>query len=238
MEEATQTQEVSQEANEETLSSPARPDWLPEKFQTPENLVQSYSELESKIGARDESVKEDFLKELETEFYNGRPASVGEYNIPESIDEELANDNPMFQWWANEAFENGYSQEEFEAGINQFANFMDSMGPDLDAEREKLGDNAEARLNAVSAWTNKFFTEEELPAVQQLGSTAEGVAVLEKIMALQNGSSLNSLSTEPSTISQTDLDNMMKDPRYWKPGERDQGFIDKVTQGFNKLYGS
>ena len=93
-------------------------------------------------------------------------------------------------------------------------------------------------MDAVSAWTSKTFTEEELPAIQQLGSTAEGVAVLEKIMEMQKGTSFNSEGTQPSTISQEDLDNMMRDPRYWKPGERDQNFVDKVTQGFNKLYGS
>ena len=37
---------------------------------------------------------------------------------------------------------------------------------------------------------------------------------------------------------QDDLDEMMRDPRYWKPGERDQNFVNKVTDGFNKLYGS
>ena len=94
MEEATQTV-----VNDQTDSSTSqeveqtRPEWLPEKFETPESLVQSYGELESKIGQKDETVRDQFLQELEQEFYNGRPASVGDYKIPESIDEELAQDN-------------------------------------------------------------------------------------------------------------------------------------------------
>ena len=39
-------------------------------------------------------------------------ASAGEYELPESIDPELANENELLQWWANEAWENGYNQEE------------------------------------------------------------------------------------------------------------------------------
>ena len=238
MEEATQPQEISQEANEPTPSSQERPEWLPEKFETPENLVQSYGELESKIGQKDESVREQFLQELETEFYNGRPADVGDYKIPESIDPELAQDNEMFNWRANEAYENGYSQEEFEAGIGKFAEFMNSMQPDITAEKVKLGDNADARLEAVTLWTQNNFNEEEFGAIQMLASTAEGVGVLEKIMEMQKSSSLSGHATAPSSISQSDLDDMMRDPRYWKPGERDQNFVNKVTEGFNKLYGS
>ncbi len=232
MEEATQ-------ANEEaTPSSPTRPEWLPEKFENPEAFAKSYSELESKIGQREEDLRTSINQQIQDDFHKNRPASVGEYKIPETINEELANDNPLFKWWADHAYEQGFNQEQFENGINQYAQFFDSMGPDLEAEKVKLGDNAEARIEAVSAWTNKTFTEGELSAVQQLGATAEGIAVLEKIMALQNASSFNSEGTQPASISQEDLDNMMRDPRYWKPGERDQNFVDKVTQGFNKLYGS
>jgi len=234
MEEAT----ITQPSEEATPSSPARPEWLPEKFENPEAFAKSYGELESKIGQREEDLKTSINQQIKDDFHKNRPASVGEYKIPESIDEALANDNQLFKWWADHAYEQGFNQEQFENGINQYAQFFDSMGPDLEAEKGKLGDNAEARLDAVSAFAHKTFTEEELPAVQQLASTAEGVAVLERIMALQSGSSLNNEGTQPATISQEDLDGMMKDPRYWKPGERDQNFIDKVTQGFNKLYGS
>ena len=234
MEEAT----ITQPSEEATNSSPARPEWLPQKFENPEAFAKSYGELESKIGQREEDLRTSINKQIQDDFHKNRPASVGEYKIPESIDESLANDNELFKWWADHAYEQGFNQEQFENGINQYAQFFDSMGPDLEAEKGKLGDNAEARLEAVSAWTHKTFTEEELPAVQQLGSTAEGVAVLEKIMEMQKGTSFNSEGTQPASISQEDLDGMMRDPRYWKPGERDQNFVDKVTQGFNKLYGS
>lgn len=95
---------------------------------------------------------------MEKEAYSSRPATAGDYAIPEIVDEELATDNALFQWWAEHAFENGYSQEEFEDGIKQFNEALEMMQPDLDAEQQALGDNAEARIEAVSLWSQKFST--------------------------------------------------------------------------------
>jgi hypothetical protein len=35
-----------------------------------------------------------------------------------------------------------------------------------------------------------------------------------------------------------DLRSMMKDPRYWRDGERDQAYINKVSNMYEKYYGS
>ena len=64
----------------------SRPEWLPEKFKTPEDLVTSYSNLESKLGTSQEEIKANLLQELETEALSSRPATVGDYQIPETID--------------------------------------------------------------------------------------------------------------------------------------------------------
>jgi hypothetical protein len=60
----------------------------------------------------------------------------------------------LLQWWSNHAFENGYSQEEFEQGIDMYAKAYESMRPpevDMAAEAKKLGDNANQRIEAASA---------------------------------------------------------------------------------------
>ena len=71
----------------------------------------------------------------------------------------MAVDNPLFQWWADHAFENAYSQEEFESGIAQYAEFINSQTPDLQQERANLGDNADARIEAVEQkmWVDLIF---------------------------------------------------------------------------------
>ena len=105
-------------ATEAPVSS--RPEWLPEKFESPEAMAKSYGELESWKGKREEDLRSELISEMEKEAYSSRPATSGDFAIPEIVDEELATDNALFQWWAEHAYENGYSQEEFEDGILQF----------------------------------------------------------------------------------------------------------------------
>ena len=48
--------------------------------------------------------------------------------------------------------------------------------PNIDAERSKLGENADARLDAVNSWASSFFSAEEYEAIANtLGATAEGI---------------------------------------------------------------
>tara|TARA_B100000963_G_C22632055_1_gene675460 strand:+ start:1259 stop:1954 length:696 start_codon:yes stop_codon:yes gene_type:complete len=214
----------------------SRPEWLPEKFKTPEDLVNSYSNLESKLGTSQEEIKANLLQELETEALSSRPATVGDYQIPETVDESLVNDNDLFQWWANHAFENGYSQEEFESGIAKYAQFADSFQPNLEEEKQQLGDNADARIEAVDLWANKFFPEELGDAILLLGQSAKGIQALEFIMDKVGDSSMASNSQPAQSVTVEDLQSMMRDERYWNPAKRDKAFIKQVDDGFSKLY--
>lgn len=212
-----------------------RPEWLPEKFNSPEDLASSYSALESKLGQSEQQIRDALIQEFELEAYSNRPDSVGDYVIPETIDESMAGDNELFQWWANHAFENAYSQEEFEAGIEKYAEFIDAQGPDLDAERSALGENADARIEAVDLWSQQFFPEEYQDAILQIGSTAGGIEALEYMMS-QSGSSVGGQSQPVQQVNHNDLQSMMQDERYWNPAKRDAGYVQKVQEGFSKLY--
>jgi len=222
---------------EAQAEAPTRPEWLPEKFKTPEDLVNSYSSLESKLGTSQEEIKSSLIAELEAEALQNRPASVGDYTIPESLDDGLVNDNDLFQWWANHSFENGYGQDEFEAGIQKYAEFYEAMQPDLDAEKSKLGDNADARIQAVDLWANKFFPEELSDAVLTLGQSASGIQALEFLMEKLNTSQINNNTQPAASLTQDELNSMMQDPRYWNPSKRDQGYVKQVQDGFSKIYG-
>ena len=118
-EEQTETQE------EQTIEVPQeyadeRPEWLPEKFNSPEDLASSYTNLESKIGQKEEEIRNQMMEEIQAEAYSERPAEVGDYVLPDVIDDELAQDNELLNWWADHSFENGFSQGEFEEGIMMF----------------------------------------------------------------------------------------------------------------------
>lgn len=231
MSEATDNVEAPAEAPEATVEvADSRPEWLPEKFNTPEDLVNSYSSLESKLGKGQDELRETIMGEIEAEAFANRPEAAGDYTLPEGMD-ELASD-PNVEWWSNFAWENGFSQDEFNEGLER----MLPAQPDLDAEVAKLGDNANARIEAVSLWSQKNVPEEFAGEIMRLGESADGVRLLEHLMNQMEGSSISGDATAPTALSLDELNTMMRDPRYWDAARRDAGYVKQVDEGFAKLY--
>ena len=173
---------VTQEDVEKVTQTSDRPEWLPEKYNTGEDLAKAYKELESKLGSREEDIRNKLIEEIQSEAFSDRPEKAGDYQLPEMVDEEMAVDNELLQWWSEHSFENGYSQEEFQKGIEMYAQAINGAEPDLEAETAKLGDSAQDRIEAASLWANNFFPEETLPAIERLCETSEGIVALEVIM--------------------------------------------------------
>lgn len=221
----------------QTETAVERPEWLPEKFGTAEDLASAYSSLESKLGQKEEDYRKSFMEEIESEAYANRPASVGDYELPEGIDDELATDNELLQWWANHSFENGFNQEEFSEGINMYMNALNADVPDYDAELSRLGDNATARTEAVSLFANQFFPEEQLGAIERMCETADGVMALETIMNSMRDTAPATGVTPSAQVSEDQLRQMMMDDRYHNPAKRDPNFVKMVEDGFKKIYG-
>jgi len=235
-----ETQEIVTEGGNPMLEPDApveRPEWLPEKFKSAEDLATAYSSLEGKLGQKEEEYRDSFLKEMEEQAYANRPASAGDYELPEGIDQELATDNELLDWWSKTSFENGYSQEEFSEGINMYLNAINADVPDYDEELSRLGDNANARTEAVSLFANQFFPEEQLGAIERMCETADGVMALETIMNAmkQTGPSVD--GTPAGVLNEKALQQMMNDPRYHDPARRDENFVKQVESGFQRLYG-
>lgn len=103
---------------EVTQAQTDRPDWLPEKFNSPEDLGKAYNELSSKLGAKEEDLKASWQEEMQREAYADRPATKGDYLLPESIDPETAVDSPLLDWWSDHSFESGLGQEEFQKALS------------------------------------------------------------------------------------------------------------------------
>ena len=219
----------------ESVAEPTRPSWLNEKFETGEDLQKSYDELASKLGKSREDVKSEVLQELETEAYANRPASAGDYQIPEILDEGEAATNPLLKWWADYSWDNGLSQEEFNEGITKWAEHTGSNQPDLEQVKKDLGDNANARVEATQLFVNKFFPEDLRDAVAELGSSAEGIKALELIQRSMQQAQPNNQATAPAKQTIEDLMAKMRDPRYYDPARRDKAYVQEVTNGFKAL---
>ena len=219
----------------EQTSAPERPEWLPEKFKTPEDLAKSYSELSQKLGTKEEDIRKAIIEEIQSEAFADRPETAGDYQMPDSIDAEEAVDNDLLQWWANHSFENGYSQDEFEQGIQMYAQAVMGNQPDLEAETAKLGDNANARIDAASAWANKFFPDEALPAIERMCESHQGIIALEVMMeAMKDGNFAGEAQSSPQK-TRSELEQMMLDPRFYDNNRRDPNFVKEIEEGFQRL---
>lgn len=214
-----------------------RPEWLPEKYSSPEELAKAYKALESKLGTKEEDLRKSILDELQQEAYGDRPESAGDYQLPESVDPESAVDSELMRWWSEHAFENGYSQEEFQQGIEMYLQAVEGQMPDLEAEAARLGDNASARVEAASMFASKFFPSEVMPAIERMCESAEGIMALEIIMENMKDGSFSGNTSSSSQITEASLQEMMQDDRYHNPARRDPHFIKQVEEGFRKLYG-
>lgn len=237
-------EQVEQTTSEAPVEAPVeqtaqeRPEWLPEKFQTPEDLRKSYDELSSKLGKNEEELRKSIMEEIETDAYSQRPASVGEYVLPEILDEEAAVDNELLDWWSNYSWENGLSQDEFAEGIEKYANAIMETQPDLDAVAKELGDNANERVEAVQLWMNKFFPDAAMQeAVATLGSSAAGIKALEHIIEQTKSGNISPQGNVAGQITKADVEAKMKDPRYWQQGKRDPAFVAEVNNEWKRLYG-
>lgn len=111
------------------------------------------------------------------------------------------------------------------------------QGPDLEAERSKLGDNANQRIDSASMFAMKFFPKETLPAIERLCETAEGIMALEVMMDAMKDGSFAGQGAPSGGFGEAELKEMMRDERYWNPSKRDNDFVKKVDAGFKKIYG-
>jgi len=212
-----------------------RPEWLPEKYATPEDLAKAYGELETKLGKKEDDLRESLTKELEDKRLEGRPETAGDYQLPESMDESQALDSNLLKWWADEAHKNGYSQERFEEGIELYRKALpEPEVQDLDAERAILGESANERIKAASLFAEKEFGEEHGEEIKRLFETAGGVKVMEAMMKKMKSGGIGSDTPPVPELTEAQLTEMMGDERYWK--DKDPAFIQKVTDGFSKLY--
>jgi len=236
--EAPTTETTEQPTVEATTTEVARPEWLPEKFTDPAEMAKAYGELEGKLGKGQEELRNTMLQEMEEEAFAERPDTVGDYVLPDTLDEAEAVDNELLNWWSNYSWENGLSQDEFAEGIAKYAEAVQGTQPDLEAVSKELGDNATARVEAVQLWMNKFFPDPAMQeAVAELGSSSAGIKALEYVIEQTKSTSPNPTAQVAGQITQLDVESKMKDPRYWQQGKRDNAFIQEVNNDWKRLHG-
>ena len=237
-------EEQAQETQQEEQQSD-KPEYISEKFWDKdkgevnvESLGTSYNSLEKKLGQR----TDELTKQISTDIEQERSAKVPEKyeikmpEIPKDVNMEVNEDQPLLKWWGETAKSMGLSQDQFNEGINQFVQNEINGLPNIEQETQLLGDNAKDRIESADLWAKKHLSENAYSTVAKLSSTAEGVKALEEIMSLNKSSVMPSSPTAvESKPSVSDLRSMMKDPKYWKDGEKDPAYIERVSKLFEQV---
>lgn len=223
-------------------SSPERPDYIPEKFWDAEKgevridgLAKSYTELEKN------RVNPDKLKEeWETERLAGRPEAPDGYQLPEDerFDQEQLAQSPIVDIWRAAAHDAGLNQEQFEQRLVDYADaYTEQVAATMQAEKEQLGENADARIDAVAKWAKATLPEEEYGALSQVATTANGVRLAERMMkAFREAGMEGQGDGDPVTGEDTleDIEKLMNTKEYYDPAHHDPKVRDRVAAYFAK----
>ena len=212
------------EQNEVEQDQLQRPDWLPEKFETPEQLKTSYENLERKFHTRRDEIKEELIQELNDDASKEVPISPGDYKVDMKDEEgnqlEIADDDHMLNWFRDKAHDMALSNNEFNDFVSEYITMQQTSGPDWNVESEALGEHADRRLERVDAWANSVLAEDDYGTFADIPASANMVKFFESIMELNGQPKFNmTTSTEfQESVSREDLMAAQRDPKYWKNG--------------------
>jgi hypothetical protein len=201
---------------------------VPEKFKNPETgalrldaLVNSYSELERKMSGK-----------------TAVPKSAEEYCI--NCDHGLFEvDNDINERLHAKGMSQDQVQEVYDLAAQKMVPMLKDIADDSKADREI--EKLMAHFGGAEKWTEVSrqllaFGQRNLPAdvLDNLSSSFEGVQALYRMMQ-SDEPGLRRTSDSPSSMDTTEMQSMMRDPRYWR--DRDPAFLAKVTEGFKNAYG-
>jgi len=218
-----------------------RPDWLPEKFWNAdlkepraEVMAKSFTELEGKFREKTDVLKEELKSEMSANAPEKYEINLSEdLKIPDNVELDFSEEDPLVSWFFGFAKENGMSQEVVDRALNEYVGIELGNMPDVAAEVGKLGDHGQDRVLRVHSWLESKLSEDQLASISPLLSSATQVESLEVLMKSSGPADFEG-DTGGSALTLQELRQMQNDKRYWQ--EKDPVFIKKVEDGYARLY--
>lgn len=225
----------------EGVGGEPRPAWCPEKFYDPdigvraEELGKAYNELEGRMRTKTDELREEILGEIKGQAPEKYELKLPEdLNVPENINIDLDENDPLLAWFNDFARERGLTQDEYNEAIRVYIETEVAALPDVNAEIQKLGANGQDRLQAVSASLKELLSDEEAKLLDGMMTSAAGVGVLEKLLKISGPEDFEGdAGNAPLTLEE--LRAIQNKPEYYR--DQDPALIRKVTEGYKRLYG-
>lgn len=139
-----------------------RPEWLPEKFKSVRDVAKGYGELEKKLGS---STPQPAPEKYE----------FGDFST--QFDAENAAMKELQDFYK----ENKVPQDVFSKTLDSMNKYAQSFETDPAAERAKLGEDADARIETLNNWTKANFSEGAFNALTSSFGSAETILAMEEI---------------------------------------------------------
>ena len=208
--------ELPQEEND-------RPQWLPEKFKSAEDMAQAYSELEKKLGQApkedtDEAEQVEEKAEDETE-QSEENTSEAYQAVAEASKEFFENDGQLSEETYNALEKAGLPRDL----VDSYAAGQQAL---LQSEEAQIQSVANGQYDAMAEWANENLPQEEIDAFDEAvtgGTVQQAKLAVQGLYArYQNATgsspkltqgSVSGVSTMPFKSMQ-ELARAQSDPRY------------------------
>lgn len=197
-----------------------RPEWLPPKFKSVEDMAKSYAGLEKRLG----EVPDQYDLSIATKYFDP------DY---ESFDE-------LTQY----AKEKRVPQDVMDKMFDSVNKYLSEFDIDINEERKALGENAKERLVELNNWAKSNLDANEFGALTMSLRTADAIKALEKLrgISMSNETRINNdnqmENSEGLTLDAVqaemaeNLDKYKTNPAYRREIQRK---IEQATQK-NPLY--
>lgn len=221
------TEETSDKPIEESKPQSDRPEWLPEKFKSPEDMAKAYGELETKLGqpeTKEEVAKTEPKKENDLSIDDAEKAVENAGLSMDSLQQEY-NESGQLNDKSYEALEKvGIPKEYVDAFIKGQESIAQQTANSL--KQEVGGDES---YNSLMSWASENLSEAEINAYnttvngKNIEATKLAIAGLNARYKNAEGIEPNlSKGERPSSSnasgyrSWAEVTEAMSDPRYGK----------------------
>ena len=200
-----------------------RPEWLPEKFKSAEDMAQAYSELEKKLGQapkEDEAEAEQVEEKAENETEQAEENVSEAYQaVAEASKEFFENDGQLSEETYNALEKAGLPRDL----VDSYAAGQQAL---LQSEEAQIQSVANGQYDAMAEWANENLPQEEIDAFDEAvtgGTVQQAKLAVQGLYArYQNATgstpkltqgSVSGVSTMPFKSMQ-ELARAQSDPRY------------------------
>ena len=213
------------ETTEEQQTEPStqRPEWLPEKFESAEDMAKSYAELEKRMGTGSEEVEEVQQEEQKQEETNDDDnQEAGNYNeaVVEASQEFFSNDGQLSEETYKKLEEVGLPRDL----VDSYAAGQQAL---MQGEEAEIKGVAGGQYDQMAEWANEQLPQEEIDAFDEAvtgGTVSQAKLAVQGLYArYQNATgatqpklvqgAVSGTSTMPFKSMQ-ELARAQSDPRY------------------------